>query len=166
MIENVLREDLAPVESARAYQKQMAARNWSARQLAAELAIAPSTVTRALLELPAEVQDRVDNGSLPAHTAFEVTRLDDPGDQVAVAEIAVTQNLKRAEVGELVQAMKARRPAPEAEAPRPEPLKIDLGDAVVRITWKRGESITAIQALRRATRILQEQERSQDDQAA
>lgn len=104
LIENVLREDLAPVESARAYQKLMAARDWSARQLAAELAIAPSTVTEALalLELPAEVQDRVDNGSLPAHTAFEVTRLDDPGDQVAVAEIAVTQNLKRAEVGELV----------------------------------------------------------------
>ncbi len=164
LVENALRSDLQPVEQARAYQRLMQASGWSARQLAAELAIAPSTVTRALalLDLPAAVQEKVEAGELAAHTAYEVSKLDDPEIQATVAEAAVAQKLTRHEVDDLVRAVRARRPTP---APRPDPVTIDLGGCTVTIRWKRGDDpMPAIQALRRATRQLQDQQR--DDQAA
>lgn len=166
LVENALRADLTPIEQARAYRRLLDAEGWSARQLAAELAVAPSTVTRALslLELPEAVQERVDVGALSAHTAHEVARLDRSEDQVIVAEAAERGGLRRQEVAELVEAMKARRPAPAA---RPDPVVIDLGDGcVVKVTWRKANGVPPLQALRRAARILQDQGRDQADRVA
>ena len=64
----------------------------------------------------------------------------------------------------LVRAVRARTPAPEA---RPEPVTVDLGDGtVVTIKWKKANGVSPVQALRRATRQAQDQERGRDDQAA
>ena len=67
LVENALREDLRPIEQAHAYKALLELHAWSARQLATELAINPATVTRALalLELPASVQERVEQGAWP-----------------------------------------------------------------------------------------------------
>jgi hypothetical protein len=56
----------------------------------------------------------------------------------------------------LVQAVKARRPAPSR---RPELITIDLGDCSVTIRWKKASETTALQAVRKAVRQLQGQER-------
>ena len=57
---------------------------------------------------------------------------------------------------ELVQAVKARRPAPGR---RPEPMTIDLGDCSVTVRWKKASETTALQALRKAAKQLQGRER-------
>jgi ParB family chromosome partitioning protein len=77
LVENALREDLRPVEQALAFKRLMEAHGWSGNQLAKELAITQSSVSRALalLELPGEVQARVDSGDLAARTAYELTKL-------------------------------------------------------------------------------------------
>jgi ParB family chromosome partitioning protein len=137
---------------------------WSARQLASELALNPATVTRALslLELPTEVQDRVEQGALAATVAHELAKLPDPAVQSEIAQAVVAEGLTRSEVTELVQAVKARRPAP---APRPEPVTLDLGDGIlVIVKYRKPSTVSPVQALRRATRLLQDRER--DDQAA
>ena len=74
LVENALREDLKPVEQARAYRRLMDAKSWSTRELAAELAIAQSSVVRALalLDLPAVVQEQVEQGALGPTVAYEV----------------------------------------------------------------------------------------------
>ena len=64
LVENAVREDLTPIEQAHAYRRLIDAKGWCVRQLAAELAIHHAQVVRALalLELPAEVRDRVEQG--------------------------------------------------------------------------------------------------------
>src|SRR3954453_12751807 len=114
LVENALRTDLKPVEQARAYRRLMDARGYSTRELAAELHIAQTSVVRtlALLDLPAEVQGRVEGGELAATVAAELTKLPDPALQAEVAQAVIAEGLTRTEVTELVQAVKARRPTP------------------------------------------------------
>ncbi|HMB04954.1 MAG TPA: ParB/RepB/Spo0J family partition protein [Isosphaeraceae bacterium] len=164
LVENALREDLRPVEQAKAFKALIGLNGWSARQLAAELALNPATVTRALslLDLPAEVQTQVEQGALAATVAHELAKLPDPAVQAEVAQAVMAEGLTRSEVTELVQAVKARRPAP---APRPEPVTIDLGDGIlVTVKYRKPSTVSPVQALRRATRMLQDRER--DGQAA
>lgn len=106
LIENAVREDLRPVEQARAFRKLMTSRGWSGSQLARELAIDHSTVSRAiaLLDLPAPVQEKVDVGDLPARTALEIGRLEDDAEKVEMAERAAASGLTSVEVAATVKA--------------------------------------------------------------
>jgi ParB family transcriptional regulator, chromosome partitioning protein len=159
VVENALREDLKPVEQARAYRSLMDARSWSTRELAAELHVAQTSVVRALslLDLPETVQDRVERGELAPSVAAEVAKLPDPEIQERVARAAVDEGLKRDEVAELVKAVRARRPA---LATRPDPVEHDLGDGtVVIVKWKKNNRTTVVQALRKALKEAQDRER-------
>ncbi len=162
LVENALRDDLRPVEQARAYRRLMDAQGWTMTELAAELSIHQTSVGRALalLELPCTVQEAVEQGALAPSAAAEIARLPDAETQAAVARAAVAEGLKRSEVAELVQAVKGRRPAPAA---RPEPVTVDLGDATVAVRWKKASGLTALQLLKRAVKQLQAQA---DGQAA
>ena len=165
LVENALREDLRPVEQARAYRTLMAANGWSGNQLAKELNIGQASVVRAmsLLELPTPVQERVDAGDLAATVAHEIARLPGAEIQEEVARVVIDRGMARGEVEDLVKAIRSKRPTPTS---RPEPITIDLGDGVsVRVAWRKGSATTAQQALRKALRVLQDQERA-DGQAA
>jgi ParB family chromosome partitioning protein len=163
LVENALRTDLKPVEQARAYRRLMDAKGYTTRELAAELHIAQTSVVRALalLELPDNVQARVEGGALAATVAAELTKLEDPAVQEEVAEAVVAEGLTRTEVTELIQAVKARRPAP---ARRPDPMMVDLGECSVTVRWKKQSAMTAVQALRKALKQVLDRERP--DQAA
>jgi ParB family transcriptional regulator, chromosome partitioning protein len=106
LVENLLREDLKPIEQARAYRSLMDGNGWTVSQVARELAVDHSNVSRALalLSLPASVQDQVEQGALPPATAYEVSKLDDPAAQREVAERVVAEKLSRAETVEAVRA--------------------------------------------------------------
>jgi ParB-like chromosome segregation protein Spo0J len=69
------------------------------------LHIAHGTVTRsvAMLELPKEVQDRVEEGDLSPSAAYQVSQIEDPDTQRAIVDRIVTQGLKRDEVVEVVR---------------------------------------------------------------
>jgi ParB family chromosome partitioning protein len=166
VVENALREDLKPVEQARAYRSLMDARGWSTRELAAELHVAQTSVVRALslLDLPATVQDHVDRGELAPSVAAEVAKLPDPETQERVARAAIDEELKRDEVAELVKAVRSRHAAPSA---RPGPVELDLGDGtLVIVKWKKANRTTVVQALRRALKEAQGRERQGDVEAA
>lgn len=117
LVENLLREDLRPIESARAFRQLMDGNGWSVSQLARELAIDHSGVSRALalLELPAPVQERVERGELAPSVAYEVSKLADPAEQAAVADQAVAEGLSRSEV---VRAVRDRSARPRAKGAR------------------------------------------------
>jgi len=80
LVENAVREDLRPVEQARAYRRLMDAKGWSARQAARELGVDHLRVVRslALLDLPEAVRDQVDRGAIPPTAAYEIARADPP----------------------------------------------------------------------------------------
>jgi ParB family chromosome partitioning protein len=160
LVENALREDLKPVEQAKAYRALMEAKGWSGNQLAKELHVAQSSVVRtlSLLELPPLVQARVDGGELAATVAHELTKIPDPAAQAELAEAVVGQNLTRSEVAEVVKAVRARRPAQT----KPDPVEVDLGDGVsVVVRYRKPSSVSPVQALRRALKALQDRERDE-----
>jgi ParB family chromosome partitioning protein len=114
IVENMLRQDLRPIEQARAYRKLIELEGWSARQLARELHIPDANVARALalLDLPEDVQQRVEAGQIAPSVAYQVSQLDRPEDQAELAERVVTERLTRGEVAEAVKAKKAGKDIP------------------------------------------------------
>jgi ParB family chromosome partitioning protein len=107
LVENLLREDLRPIEQARAFRSMMERNGWTVSHLARELAVDQGGVSRslALLDLPAVVQEHVERGDLGPSVAYEVSKLDDPAEQAEVARQAVAGGMNRAEV---VRAVRAR----------------------------------------------------------
>jgi ParB family transcriptional regulator, chromosome partitioning protein len=170
LIENCLREDLKPIEQARAFRALMDRNGWTASNLAEALHLNRPMVSRALalLELPDAVRRAVEAGELPASTAYEVSKLDGPAAQREVAERVVAEGMTRDGAAEAVRAVRSRRPPPAA---RPDPVTLDLGDGcTVAVRWRKAGGPTAVQALRRAVRMVQEQGREcageGDDRAA
>jgi len=68
LIENLLREDLKPVEEARAYAALMELNGWTGKQVAERLRVPASQVSRALalLRLPDDIRQRVDASKIAA----------------------------------------------------------------------------------------------------
>jgi ParB family chromosome partitioning protein len=165
LVENALREDLRPIEQARAYQSLMESHGWSGNQLAKELHVAQASVAKALalLDLPEPVQNQVDRGELAPSVAYEVSKLTDNEQRLELAKVAVAEKLTRSEVAEAVKAVRARRPVPET---RPEPVEIEVEPGVhVFVRYRKASSLTSVQALRKALKMLQERDRA-GDQAA
>jgi ParB family transcriptional regulator, chromosome partitioning protein len=117
LVENCLREDLKPIEQARAFKALMEQNGWSARQVARELSIDHTGVARALalLTLPCDVQEAVEAGQIAPRTAYELTKLDDPAEQAEAAREAAAGRLKRDELAE-----RTRKPR-EGRGGRPRP---------------------------------------------
>jgi ParB family chromosome partitioning protein len=111
LIENCLREDLKPMEQAKAFKALMDKNGWSARQVARELAIDHSGVARALalLKLTDDVQEAVEAGRIAPRTAYELTKLDDPAEQAEAAREAAAGRLKRDELAERTRKPRAGR---------------------------------------------------------
>lgn len=132
LIENCLREDLRPIEQAKAYRRLMDLHGWSGNQLAKELAVAQGTVSRALslLELPERVQQRVEQGGLAPSAAHEVAKLSDPSAQDEIAERVVAEGLTRNEVAEVVKARKAGKETPAKPIAKVE-IRLDDGTKLV-----------------------------------
>ncbi|HMB07103.1 MAG TPA: ParB/RepB/Spo0J family partition protein [Isosphaeraceae bacterium] len=158
LVENALREDLRPVEQAKAYRKLMDMHNWSGNRLAKELAIDQAAVSRALalLDLPAAVQAKVDSGELATRTAYEIGKLDDAAEQLALAERAAAREISRDQVQATVKARKIGKPASAATpSPRRE-IRFDDGAKIV-VTLPPGAFGTEaiIEMLRRGIKKLQ-----------
>jgi ParB family chromosome partitioning protein len=100
LVENALREDLKPIEQAKAYQSLMRSRGLSTRQLADRLQIGAATVAKALalLTLPGDVQAAVEAGRIAPGTAYELSKVDDPSQQAALAREAAAGRLRRDDI--------------------------------------------------------------------
>jgi ParB family chromosome partitioning protein len=133
LIENAQREDLKPVEQARAYKRLMDQYGWTATRVGEELAIAQATVSRALklLELPESVQQQVEQGILPPDSAYEVSKLDRPTDQVEIAERIVAEKLSRDDLRNLVKEKKTQQGEAVATRRTRVEYRLDGGNTIV-----------------------------------
>jgi ParB family transcriptional regulator, chromosome partitioning protein len=100
LVENCLREDLRPVEQARAFKSLMGRLGVTQRDLAAKLNVSPAAVTQALrlLGLPEPIQAQVDAGAIAANTGYQIARVADPAEQAALAAAAAAGQLRRDDV--------------------------------------------------------------------
>ncbi len=111
LIENLLRGDLRPVEEARAVRLVLDLNGWTGKQLAEALRIPASKVTRslALLDLPDDLQERVEAGELAVRSAYELAKLEGDEARRSFAD-AVRQHGLPAE--EARRAVRERRTRP------------------------------------------------------
>jgi ParB family chromosome partitioning protein len=167
LIENCLREDLAPLEQAAAFKTLMNTNDWSARKLADELHLSHPTVLRALslLDLPENVRERVAAGELAPTTAAEIATLGNPEAQAALAERVVAERLTRSEAAAAARQTSGRTPAP-ARKGRAE-YRLDDGRKVV-VTGMPGDGPAQfIATLKAALKLAQAEARDPTrDQAA
>jgi ParB family chromosome partitioning protein len=128
LTENLQREDLRPLDQARAFHELMTRRGWSGRELARRLHLNQSTVARALalLDLPPEVREKVDAGRIGPSVAYEIAKAETPERQRRLAKEVVAGDLTRDATAAAVRRKKAGagprdgRPGngPRAEAAR------------------------------------------------
>jgi ParB family chromosome partitioning protein len=80
LVENCLREDLKPMEKAKAFRRLQEQHGWTAKQVAERLGLDPSTVTSTvrLLDLSTPSQARVDAGQLTQKAALAEIRQTKP----------------------------------------------------------------------------------------
>ncbi len=92
LIENLLREDLQPIDEAESFRRLMEVNGWNGKQLAEALRINPTRVSRslALLKLPHEMRVRIELGDLSARAGYELSKL--PGEQLA--NVSQTNSVK------------------------------------------------------------------------
>lgn len=114
LVENLLREDLNPIEQAHSFKRYMEIVGCHAKDLAGLLKVAPSTVTRALslLKLPEPIQEQVAAGEIPAKTGFEIAKLQDDSAQQAMAKKVVAENLTADDAAKVVRKTKGK-PTPK-----------------------------------------------------
>jgi ParB family chromosome partitioning protein len=148
LVENALREDLKPIEQAKAYQALLAARSLSQRQLAERLQIGHASIARALalLELPSTIQEAVDEGKIAPNTAYELTKVDDRAEQATLAQDAAEGRLKRDEVQKLTRSPRKGRGASKAKARKVTSRVVRTSAARVTIELRKGEGLEAILA--------------------
>ncbi len=121
LTENLLREDLNPLEAAEGYAALQQKHGLSHEEIAERLGLDRSTVTNTLrlLRLPAEVQQMIAEGTVSAGHARALLGLDSAAAQLKLAETIVKQGLSVRQVENLVAA-RGRKPARKdaAEAPK------------------------------------------------
>ncbi len=95
LIENIQREDLTPLEEARAYDALLRHLGCTQEQLAARLGRSRAAVTNTLrlLQLDAEVQELIENGRLSEGHGRALLGLTDPGAQRELARVMAERGM-------------------------------------------------------------------------
>ncbi|MDX2199508.1 MAG: ParB/RepB/Spo0J family partition protein [Phycisphaerae bacterium] len=94
---NHLHVDLSPVEVARGIDRLLKEPNRTAAAVAMSQGTSPATISRllALLRLPAAIQERIEEGAIGASFAAELAKIDDPAEQLRLADEAASGRLTR-----------------------------------------------------------------------
>jgi ParB family chromosome partitioning protein len=114
LVENCVREDLTPIEQARAFKALIDSRGMSQRQLAEKLRIGQATVAKALalLMLPEAIRASVDAGVIGPAEGYQLARVEDPEEQARMAREAEAGRLGRDQIEERVRATRGRKAGP------------------------------------------------------
>lgn len=111
LVENLLRENLSPIEEARAFQRLVKQEGYTGKQVAEELSVPESKVSRslALLRLPEEVQRQVEAGKIAPRVAYEITKAATSDKQRRLTTLAVEGRFGLKEAANAARPKKRRR---------------------------------------------------------
>ncbi len=123
LIENIQREDLNPIETAKAFERLARELNLSHEEIARRTGKDRATITNVLrlLRLPEDIQQLVAERRISMGHARAILALPDEQHQHAVAEKAVAQGLSVRQVERIVQRMTEGRQVAPAEEDRLDP---------------------------------------------
>jgi ParB family chromosome partitioning protein len=118
LVENLHREDLTPLEIARAYQKLIQELGYTQEEVAERVGKDRTSVTNylRLLKLPQEIQDYLGEGKITMGHARALLSLEDSERQISLAHQIVRDNLSVRDVERMTQ---ERKPQPPPRETRP-----------------------------------------------
>jgi ParB family chromosome partitioning protein len=166
LLENLLREDLRPIESAHAFRELMELHGWTAKRLATELHLSTTKVSNilSLLKLPDDLQRKVEDGALPPSTAYELAKIKDQDAQRALADKALSGQVKHVET-----ARAAKRAAPASGPKRRstnETFRV-MGNIKITVTSRSHVGNAGVlQALLEAVELIRRRDQAGQQQAA
>lgn len=110
LIENLLREDLQPIEEAKAFSQLLDMNGWSQKVLADALRIPQSKVTRALalLKLPNDVQEQVASGEVSPRAAYQISRIPNEEMRRKLADQAAANAITHEDAARVVRKAKGK----------------------------------------------------------
>ncbi|HOJ92597.1 MAG TPA: ParB/RepB/Spo0J family partition protein [Dictyoglomaceae bacterium] len=108
LTENLQREDLNPIEKAKAFQSYIETFKVTQEELAQRLSISRSEVTNflRLLQLPPDIQEEVRRGNLTYGHARTLLGIEDPALQRIIAQKVISEKLSVRETEDLVKTKK------------------------------------------------------------
>lgn len=139
LVANCQRENLTPIETARAIDRLMKGARWSRAQVAAGLGVSPASVSRllALLALPAAVQERIHRGEIAASTGYEIAKTTDADRRAELVATASRGELKRDAAAKQSRAARKSVRQRRVRCRRSERIMIPIGDGhAVTVTVK------------------------------
>lgn len=124
LIENIQRQDLNPIEEAKAYRKLIEQVGLTQEKVAEQVGKERSVVTTSLrlLKLPGEIQRAIETGGLSAGHGRALLTLDDPADIRTLANLAIDNGWSVRETERAAKKLKSGAPAKEQmEPPKADP---------------------------------------------
>ena len=111
LIENIQREDLNPIEEARAYAQLIDEFGLKQNELAERVSKSRTAITNSmrLLKLSSDVQDMLTGGKLSVGHARALLALDDPKEQKEVADRIVEEHLNVRDTEKLLQTLASEK---------------------------------------------------------
>lgn len=106
LVENIQRESLTPLEEANAFNIYISDKGWgSIAKLSSKIGKSSSYITKriALLELPSDVKEAIDNSILKPSSAEELLSIKDPERQSQLGKMIVKRHLTTMKARELVK---------------------------------------------------------------
>jgi len=129
IIENIQRENLNPIETARAYAKLQDQFGLTQREVAVRVGKSRESVANAvrLLNLPTKIQDSISMGQINESQARLLLTIPDHADQQSLFETLIKDSLSVREFKKRIQAHKAKS-SPQLEIPKIDPEVQELED--------------------------------------
>ncbi len=110
LTENCLREDLTPMEQARAFKELMALNTWTTYELSEALCLSQPLVSQrmSLFSLDESIQEQVASGEISGASGYHLAQIKNHEEQIELAGEIVASKLNRDEVISLVSERKTR----------------------------------------------------------
>ena len=111
MVENLQREDLNPIEEALGYKYLVDQYNLTQEEISRQVAKSRAVVANALrlLSLPEEVLEYIKEGGISAGHARALLSVDDPEEQIKLADKIISGGLSVREIEKIARAIKEKR---------------------------------------------------------
>lgn len=145
LIENLQRQDLNPIDAARAYQRMMNEFGLTQDIIAQRIGCERSSIANAvrLLNLPVDVQHLIESGELSSGHAKVILGLTSSNDQIRIARAVVSRNLSVRATEKLIQfSILAKKRA------RQEPHRSPWADVEERLQKRLGTKVTILKGRR------------------
>lgn len=151
LVENLQREDLNPMETARAYQRMMNEFGLTQDIIAQRVGCERSSIANIvrLLNLPVEVQQLIETDQLSTGHAKVILGISNPNEQVKVAQLVIAKNLSVRETEQVLQSsviVKKRRLREIKQSP--------FSDVEERLQKRFGTKVTIINGRREGKVVL------------